>query len=319
MKTNQEIYNLTQIFKVPKGNKGISNNKDPSIFNIVNNTKGLVKNVSHQSSSSGSKFSFLALKNNSIEAIHRSPFQDNMKYNMTGKQLKKKNLLNDKKTENNLKQSNSNLNQNFINTVRKSVESVAVESKTVKHLNDSKFTKKGNDQTKVISNFYTYSKLSHRNDATINKYSTSITSLNNQSLEKLNEFSKIHEKLTKKITDIKAADSSIEVINSMSETYLNSLSELMLVVDTEISSILNVIYSGLKTSFDIFNKKMSLIPEYSNKTKKITKKCAEIQEKLKKANNQIIEQSKIIKEQEDKIKHLELEMNSLKNELKIYK
>ena len=146
-----------------------------------------------------------------------------------------------------------------------------------------------------------------------------MTCLNNISIDKYFEFSKIHEKLTRKITEINAYESSVEEINSLTEIYLLSFSDLISIVDKDISIILNVIYCGLKTSFETYIKKIDSIPDYVIQINKLTKKSNDLQEQLKKAMENIKENSTTIMIQEEKLRNSNFELNNLRKELLLHK
>ena len=154
----------------------------------------------------------------------------------------------------------------------------------------------------VISDLNRYSQLSPFYGVPKIKNFASLSSQNENSQEKFCEFSTIHEKLTKKISQVNTSNPRIEMLISMSETYFEALSEISGHLDKEISCILNASKTGLENIIEALRKK-ALICEKEAHTELLNEKNKN-EEML---NNKI-------KEEEVKIINLNMEIENMKKE-----
>ena len=169
---------------------------------------------------------------------------------------------------------------------------------------------------KEFSNFDNYNHLLKRK-LQKNKISK-VTVINNNEKKKTSnsEFSKIHEKLTRRISEVRASDSNPEIIFSLCENYLLTLGEISRQMDPEVSSLINAICSGLSNSIEIFFNKIKkcqcLILEKENLALKENNKSLLIlnqncSQEVQSLQNKNLEFEKLIKQYEEakKIKNCE--------------
>ena len=303
--------------KVFKEERKSSLSKNYANICSTKNSKNILTNFSHKNSASGAKLSYIGGYKSSTDENGKSPKEKLLKSKAANPNLIEKKRIDlfdpsiskDKKNHN--LSSKSYFTNNNVNKKVKDASNVDLKLSTFSKENTISSQNSESNQKNLVSNFSTYSKLSKRNNALFSKHSNNLTGLSNQSQDKINDFFKIHEKLTKRISDIKASESSLDVINSMSETYLNTLGEIALQIDPEIGCIINVIYSGLRTTIESYSKKISNLPEILNKLSNFEREKNELKENYQKSENKIQEMCVILSTKEAEIAQLRNEIEKL--------
>lgn len=132
--------------------------------------------------------------------------------------------------------------------------------------------------------------------------------LENKDCNKKMEFSKIHEMLTKRISQVKLVDTKPEVIEALCEAYLSTLYEISHQMSPELSSIINSIICGMKNAVESIVIKVNRC-----KCDEFTKKIDLLNFSLNEANKTY---SNEINDLKSKLAHLELENKTLEEKLK---
>ena len=131
MKTSIDNSNPSLTVKGSSGNKKIQSLKSSNQLNTAKNLNSLIRNISHQPSSSGTKLSYFANLNHSVEPKSKSPKHQKLKYSIISKKVMESqtNELNDKAKEKGKKTKYQNLRSYFQNPSRKSLDPSNIDAK----------------------------------------------------------------------------------------------------------------------------------------------------------------------------------------------
>ena len=301
-----EYKNIKNYYNSVRGNSNITSSK---------NINSILSNIAKRNHLISTKrLNQISNDIASPETKVKSPFKALYNLSKGDREYKSHNKLKVVKGDISKKKNSSIRLINQQNRSQKGIDTNKIESK-YKSVNDQERTNtisnksQSNSKPEIFSNFMNYAKFYTYNKGD-KKENLSITlPYNNKSIEKNIDFSKIHEKLTSRITEIKISDSSIEVIKSMHETYFNTLSEICHNSENEITSIIKVIVSGLKTTFESMCKKIDYNETTNQSIKADIKNLNCNIEKLKgsldkqiKINNELTEEIGKLKEENKELK-----------------